>query len=210
MSWANLHSLAFGFGSAVDSREYHTRFHSYRVSEIATAMTRVLGVEKEERDEIHLGAHLHDIGKVHIADEVLQKKGPFTENDCWEMQQHPEAGYRIVKRSGMPRVVLNIVRHHHERYDGMGYPDGLEGKSIPREARILAIADTLDAMASGRAHCDAVPLDLAFTEIEMCSGTQLDPHMIEVILAVNRGFLERLFKRGQDSHVLADEAVFYA
>ncbi len=189
-----MHALAYAFASAVDARDYHCRFHSLRVSEITAAMTRLMPIGDDLEEEIHLGAHLHDIGKVFVADVVVQKPGRFDEHDCWEMQQHPEAGYRIVRRAGLSKVVLNIVLYHHERFDGKGYPKGLAGKDIPREARLVSLADALDAMVSGRQYNRSVPLETALCEMDACAGSQFDPDLLEVLMSVDPRVLEKLFR----------------
>jgi HD-GYP domain-containing protein (c-di-GMP phosphodiesterase class II) len=130
------------------------------------------------------GALLHDIGKIAVADAILLKPAKLTPEEWVEMRKHPTAGDEMLKRVPFLRPASAIVRHHHERFDGTGYPDGLKGAEIPLGARLFAMADTLDAMTSDRSYRRGPGVEAARTEIQRHSGKQFDPHIVELFLKV--------------------------
>ena len=128
------------------------------------------------------GALLHDIGKIGIRDEVLQKKGQLTPEEYQYVQQHPLIGVKIVEGIDFFKDKISMIRNHHEHFDGSGYPDGLMGETIPLEARIIAVSDAFDAMTSLRPHRRAMPVDEVIEEMEKGKGKQFDPQILEIFL----------------------------
>jgi HD-GYP domain-containing protein (c-di-GMP phosphodiesterase class II) len=170
--------------------------HGPRVAALAEPVARRLGWDRERIAALRYGAPLHDIGKVAIRREVLRKTGPLTVDELAEIRRHPRAGADLVLPIRQARQALPYVLFHHERWDGGGYPAGLRGRSIPLEARVLAVADAFDAMTSPRPYRTALDADLALIEIAACAGSQFDP-------AVAEAFLEAWSERLLDRHLLA-------
>ena len=176
---------------ALELKDPYTRGHSVRVSHYSTVVARALELHPETVHEVELGGHVHDIGKIGVREAVLNKPGPLTEDENEHIMTHPLLGWRILSPLlGDAPLILNIVRSHHERYDGRGVPDGLAGDRIPLEARIVAVADAFDAMTSGRPYRrgQQMTMERAVAELERCSGTQFDPEVLRAFLgAVDRG-----------------------
>ncbi len=158
---------------ALEANDTHTRGHSARVSEYAVALLEWTGGVDEE--SLRTGAQLHDIGKIGVAGGILGKAGPLDEDEVLHIRQHPAIGVTILSPLLEDRTALDVVRHHHERWDGGGYPDGLSGEEIPLAARIVAVADTFDAMTSSRAYREARTPEQAVREIQKEAGRQFDP-----------------------------------
>jgi hypothetical protein len=163
---------------ALEAKDVYTRGHSERVAEYAAAIAGSMGLSEESIERIRLAAQLHDLGKVGLSDSVLCKAGRLTTDEYTEVQHHPQTGAEIVERVPALAELAPIVRHHHERYDGTGYGDGLSGEDIPLESRILAVADSFDAMTSSRAYREALSSSAAFEEILACQGSQFDPGIV--------------------------------
>ena len=177
------------------ARDQYTYGHSERVSYYATALAAELGLSPDEVASIRVAAILHDIGRVQIPQDLLLKSGPLTESEFEEVRRHPEHAATILKPlSGMGSVVED-VRHHHERIDGTGYPAGLSGDHIPIAARIIAVADTFDALCNERPYRRAMTTDQAILEIKRLSGVAFDPKIVDIAVE----FLPRLV-RGGDGH----------
>jgi putative two-component system response regulator len=173
---ASVQSLA----DALEVKDPYTRGHSIRVSHYSVAIARRLGLNGGLLKQIELGGHVHDIGKIGVREAVLNKPGPLTHAEYEHIMTHPVVGWRILAPLlGEAPAALNVVRWHHERYDGSGVPDGLTGEGIPLEARIAAVADSLDAMTSGRPYRPGRTLEAALDELERCSGSQFDPAVVE-------------------------------
>lgn len=170
--------------SAMDTRDSETEYHSLRVTAYADHLARRMGLGPEEREALQRGALLHDVGKIGVPDAVLLKPGRLTEAEWLLMRRHPQIGAEML--AGIPFLApaLPVVRHHHERWDGQGYPDGLAGEEIPLIARIFAVVDTLDAMTADRPYRAARSLAEGRAEIARCAGTQFDPQIVEAFLAV--------------------------
>ena len=169
---------------ALDARDRETKGHSFRVAEYVMLMSRRLGID-EESDEwtaIRRGALLHDVGKIGVPDQVLHKPGPLTPEEWVKMKGHPMIGYDMLREISFLAEAANIVRCHHERFDGKGYPRGLAGDEIPLGARIFSAADAFDAMTSDRAYRKALRPEAARDEIIRHSGTQFDPQVVQVFL----------------------------
>ncbi len=166
----------------VDNRDPYTFEHSRRVAEYAECMARELGLPAEEIEVISLSARVHDLGKVGINDNVLQKPGKFTEEEHLTMQQHVRIGAEILERFPRYREGRDIVLYHHERYDGEGYLEGLRGDEVPIGSRIVAVADAYDAMTTDRPHRKALSHEIAVDELKRCSGSQFDPVVVGAFL----------------------------
>jgi putative two-component system response regulator len=188
---ASVQSLA----EALELKDPYTRGHSIRVSQYSTIIARSMGLDGEMLRQIELGGHVHDIGKIGVRETVLNKPDRLTPEEYQHIMTHPVLGWRILAPLlGDTPNALNIVRSHHERYDGRGIPDGLSGESIPLEARIAAAADAFDAMTSDRPYrASEMTLDLAVAEIRRCSGSQFDPHVVSALIeSAERGELQLL------------------
>ncbi|MCS7190379.1 MAG: response regulator [Fimbriimonadales bacterium] len=170
--------------AALDTRDTETEGHSERVAAYTMAMARRLDLSPDELMNIERGALLHDIGKIGVPDSILYKPGPLTPEEWEIMKQHPVIGYRMCMKVDALRPAAPIVLHHHERWDGQGYPYGLAGEAIPLGARIFAIADTLDAITSDRPYRKAKSFAEAREEIVRCAGTQFDPEMVKLFLEI--------------------------
>jgi putative nucleotidyltransferase with HDIG domain len=170
--------------AALDTRDTETEGHSERVAAYTMLIAQRLNLSEEELPHIERGALLHDIGKIGVPDHILYKPGPLTPDEWEIMKQHPVVGYKMCMKIEMLRPAAPIVLHHHERWDGKGYPYGLSGEEIPLGARIFAIADTLDAMTSDRPYRKALSFAQAREEIERCAGAQFDPELVKVFLSV--------------------------
>jgi putative nucleotidyltransferase with HDIG domain len=168
---------------ALEARD-HTHGHGVRVAALAEPVAERLGWSRERLALLRFGAPLHDIGKMRVRREVLGKAGPLTLEELAEIRQHPRAGAALVLPLRDARQALPYVLFHHEHWDGGGYPAGLHGRSIPVEARVLAVADAFDAMTSPRPYRRPLPLQRALTEVARCSGTQFDPLVAEIFLEV--------------------------
>lgn len=169
---------------ALDVRDRETEGHAQRVARYMDLMARELRSPHVNVRTLRRGALLHDVGKIGIPDEILRKTGELDGSEWRVMKRHPAYGARIL--AGIPYLsgAAEIVRHHHEKFDGSGYPDGLAGEEIPLGARIFALADALDAMTSDRPYRRAMSLEDAISEIERCSGKQFDPVMVNAFLRI--------------------------
>lgn len=178
---------------SIESRDPYTGGHCKRLVTYAELLAREAGITGLELETVRFGAALHDSGKVGVRDAVLQKAGPLTPEEWAEMRLHPYIGGQLCKRVSFLRHIYPVVYHHHERYDGTGYPDGLKGEEIPLAARIVTIADAYDAMTSDRPYRGAADHEYAVSELRRCAGTQFDPDLVERFIAA----LER--ERGAQS-----------
>jgi len=163
--------------NAIEAKDQYTKGHSIRVTQYAMWYAKHNEIPFPEASDIQLAARLHDIGKLGIADAVLNKPGTFVDEEYNIIKKHPETSYKILKPI-MSDPILKTIRYHHERWDGKGYPDGLAEELIPVGARIVGLADSFDAMTSFRAYKKAMTLDKAIEEIERCAGTQFDPGIV--------------------------------
>jgi HD-GYP domain-containing protein (c-di-GMP phosphodiesterase class II) len=170
--------------SALEARDPYTQAHAGRIRDFAVSIAIAMQLPYEQRRAVRLGAILHDVGKIGISDSILLKPGPLTEDEWTIMRTHPEIGERMLKNIDFLAPALPVVRNHHERWDGKGYPDGLAGEDIPMGARIVAVCDAFDAMTSDRPYRKALGLDEACRELEKNSGTQFDPSCVDLIVDV--------------------------
>ena len=166
--------------AAIDAKDMHTRMHSERVAAIAEDLAKARKLDEIDIETIRLGSRIHDIGKIAIPDRILFKPGLLTPEEYEIIKTHPSTGAELLKFAKFFRQVLPIVRHHHERWDGKGYPKGLAQEEIPLSARIVALADAYEAITAGRPHRAAKSPEEALEEILRHSGTQFDPELVEL------------------------------
>lgn len=167
---------------AIDAKDTYTHGHSLRVTEHALGLARTLRLAPPILEVLEVGGLLHDIGKIGIPEKILHKKGPLSNGEFDVIKRHPSDGARMLGELAEMAHVALCVRHHHERFDGTGYPDGLAGDSIPLTARILAVADAYDAITSERPYRKALGRRQAVEELRRCSGTQFDPRLVDLFI----------------------------
>lgn len=180
----NTQDVLVALANAVEAKDPVTEHHCDRVADLALALARLAGLEEQTVEAVGYGAVLHDIGKIGITEAVLTKSGALTEAERREMQRHPLVGSEILRPLRLGQVVGPIVRGHHERWDGRGYPDGLRGEEIPVGARVVAVADAWDAMTHNRPYRRRLSDQQARDELRQHGGTQFDPELVELLLAL--------------------------
>lgn len=168
----------------VEAKDPYTRGHSDRVSEYSVLIGKKLDLDEKTLHILKIGGLFHDIGKIGIPDSILLKESKLSDEEYSQIKNHPMIGVHMLGDAAIFTDILPIVKHHHERYDGRGYPSQLVGDDIPYVARIAAVADTFDAMTSKRSYRDSLPIDVVRAEIERCSGTQFDPNIAKVFLDI--------------------------
>jgi diguanylate cyclase (GGDEF)-like protein len=173
---------AASLARAVDSRDAYTGSHSERVAALAAGIAERLGLSADDIELTRLAGSLHDLGKLAIPEEILQKEANLSSAEWLVVQRHPQIGYRMLESLGVDPIA-DWVLHHHERWDGSGYPDGLAGENIPLGARIIFVADAFDAMTSSRLYRLPMSHAAAIEEVERCAGTQFDPEVVRAFLA---------------------------
>ncbi len=187
------HEIIECITAALDAKDPYTAGHSQRVSEMAMKVCQLIGLREETTEQIHIAAHLHDIGKIGVPDAVLNKPDRLTDEEFEQIKKHPTIGAEILSKSHHLSEVKDIVLSHHERYDGKGYPQGLKAEKIPVGARIIAICDSIDAMTSTRSYRQARSFEFCYDEIKKNLGIMYDPiigqyvldHWNEVINVIN-------------------------
>lgn len=171
---------------AIDAKDRYTSGHSERVARVSVLLAKQLGLCSEELDKIYLAGLLHDIGKIGIDDQILNKPGNLSTEEFAHIRRHPELGYEILRGVRQLDEILPAVLYHHENWDGTGYPHGLRGKETPKPARIIAVADAFDAMSSDRPYRKGMPLEVIEEILQKGSGTQWDPEVVEAYFAVRK------------------------
>jgi len=172
-------------GDVVEADDSYTGQHCKSVVRLALDVATELRLDSERKRHVEFGALLHDVGKIAVPKEIINKPGKLDEREWAVVKMHTVEGQRMLERiGGFMRDVGIIVRSSHERWDGSGYPDGLRGEEIPLEARIIAICDAMNAMTTTRSYREAMPLDVAREELERCSGSQFDPRVVSALLRV--------------------------
>lgn len=194
--YSNLLATLYAFVTAIEARDPYTKEHSSRVTRLAVAMAQAMDLSNEELEILNVAGLLHDIGKIGIRDEILLKPGRLDANEYQIIQQHPIIGAEIMDNLGLWHREKQIVRGHHERYDGTGYPDRLKGDDIPVLARILSIADVYDALASDRAYRRRMEEEKILDIIYSGAGSQFDPDMVDVF--------RRLYESGEVARLLEE------
>jgi HD-GYP domain-containing protein (c-di-GMP phosphodiesterase class II) len=185
---ANRQAL-FGLAEAIEAKDPYTRGHCGRVAAYSLVLAKEAGYPEDGLETLEFGAFLHDIGKIGIRDAVLLKPGPLDDTEWQHMREHPVKGHDIASKIEMLRPIMPAVRSHHERWDGSGYPDKMIAESIPLVARIVAIADAFDAMATDRPYKKALPLDECEAVLRKTAGKMYDPELIEVFVSRHLGAL---------------------
>ncbi len=178
----------------VEAKDRYTRGHSDRVAEYSVLIGKHMGLSEEELKTLRIGGLFHDIGKIGIPDAILLKEGKLDDNEYSEIKNHPSIGKHILSNASIFSNIIPIVYHHHEKYNGTGYPEQLAGENIPLLARITAVADTFDAMTSKRSYRNAIPLEYVRAEIEKCSGTQFDPKIANIFLDILDNHYDEILK----------------
>ena len=178
----------------VEAKDRYTRGHSDRVAEFSVLIGKYMGLSEEDLKTLRIGGLFHDIGKIGIPDAILLKEGKLDDNEYSEIKNHPSIGKHILSNASIFSSIIPIVYHHHEKYNGTGYPEQLAGDQIPLFARIAAVADTFDAMTSKRSYRNAIPLEYVRAEIEKCSGTQFDPQIAKVFLDILDNHYDEILK----------------
>ncbi len=177
--FATLEALA----RTMDARDPHTSEHSARVAAISLEIADQLGLRPDEREALRCSGLLHDLGKIGVDDRILRKPGPLTEDEWEEERRHPMIGFQMVKDVPFLALSLPGIRHHHERWNGQGYPDGLKGEAVPLQARIIAVADTFEAMTADRPYRKSFSFEFAVQTIQQCAGSQFDPAVADAFAA---------------------------
>jgi putative nucleotidyltransferase with HDIG domain len=178
--------------NAVEARDAYTGKHAERVSAYGMEIARAYGLPFTETPQLEFGFLLHDVGKVAIPDAILYKPGPLTTSERALMAQHPLIGAQIVRSIEFLGSAVEVIRSHHEWWNGSGYPDGLAGDAIPASARVFAVADALDALTTDRPYRPASPLERARSLIVDAAGSQFDPHVIEAFETIGDNVLQRI------------------
>lgn len=191
---SQFHDLILCVISALEARDPYTSHHSSRVAEMTETICKIIGLDDEEKEIYHIAAHLHDIGKIGIRDNVLLKEGKLYDEEWEIMKSHSEQGYNILMNVSSFENIALIVRSHHERFDGKGYPDGLKGNDIPLGSRIIAIADSIDAMISDRPYRKGMDTDICKGEIEKNIGVMYDPTIAGKVIE----HWDEVIKSGED------------
>lgn len=189
---------------AVDAKDRYTSGHSRRVAEYSRKIAARMGKSKEELDDIYYTGLLHDVGKIRIPVEIINKPGKLTDDEFNIIKVHPVTGYHILRSISENSSIAIAAKYHHERYDGKGYPNGLSGNNIPEIARILCVADSYDAMTSNRSYRNALPQDVVRSELEKGKGTQFDPQIANIMLQLMDEDVHYLMRQTDSSiyHIL--------
>lgn len=183
--------------ASIDAKDPYTCGHSERVAELSADLARSAGMSEAQVERVRIAGLVHDIGKIGVPEAVLRKPGRLTDQEFGMMKQHPEIGYRVLRDIPQLEDVLPGVLHHHERFDGKGYPHGLSGDRTPLMARIIALADSFDAMSSNRTYRSALNREKVLSEIEKCAGTQFDPQLAHLFLGLDLSEYDEMVARHQ-------------
>jgi len=181
---SNFYGILKSLVNALEAKDLYTGKHSERVTRYATEAARILGCSGAQLESVQTAGYLHDIGKIGVRDSILNKPGPLTREEYEIVKKHPSIGDSIVSELGLSPEERSIIRHHHERWDGAGYPDGLRGEQIPVLARVVSVADAFDAMTSKRAYREAMSPDESVAELLKTRGKQFDPSVVDAFMRV--------------------------
>jgi putative nucleotidyltransferase with HDIG domain len=203
---ANRQAL-FGLAEAIEAKDPYTKGHCGRVAAYSLVLAQESGYPADGLETLEFGAFLHDIGKIGIRDAVLLKPGPLDEEEWMHMRTHPDKGAEIANQIEMLRPIMPAVRNHHERWDGKGYPDGMKGEDIPLPARIVAIADAYDAMATDRPYKRGLPIEDCEALLRKNARTMYDPELVEIFCGQHLGALYREDYAGGYDEVMPAEDV---
>lgn len=180
----DFHTFVANFVMAVEAKDTYTAGHSDRVADIALVIAKQLKLTPKQCESVHIAGHLHDIGKIGIPDGILLKSGKLTLQEYEVIKCHSVIGYKILKENKNLQDVALAILHHHEKYDGTGYPSGLVGTNIPLTARIISIADAFDAMVTRRTYKSQMSVKDALTEIRKQCGRHFDPLMVKAFIEI--------------------------
>ena len=183
----------------VEARDEYTRGHSDRVSEYSVIIGKKMGLSDKDIKTLKIGGLFHDIGKIGVPDSILLKESKLTDDEYSQIKNHPSIGAHILSTATIFQDIIPIVKHHHEKFNGTGYPGKLVGEEIPFLARITAVADSFDAMTSKRTYRDSLPMDIVRNEIERCKGTQFDPELTDIFLDILENHFDEI-KEIQDKY----------
>jgi len=178
------HDIIECLTAALEARDPYSKEHSSRVADMAYDLGRRLGLKGKELEKVHIAAHLHDIGKIGVPDQILRKPGKLLPHEWAAIRRHPEIGYNILSRSRRLEDIALLVLYHHERWDGKGYPKGLKGEAIPLGARIIGLCDAIDAMTSDRPYRPALSWRQCWEEVEANKALQFDAVVVEAAEAL--------------------------
>ena len=176
----------------IEAKDVYTRGHSDRVAAYSILIGKRVGLSDTDLKNLEIGGLFHDIGKIGVPDTILLKNSKLTDEEYSQIKQHPNIGVHILSNASIFNDILPIVEHHHEKYDGTGYPSKLAGNDIPYLARITAIADSFDAMASRRAYRDSLDFNVIISEFERCKGTQFDPKLADIFLDILKNHIDEI------------------
>jgi len=192
--------------NAIEARDQYTRGHTERVTVLADLVAERMGWSEKRRAELKMGCTLHDIGKIGVPDAILNKPKPLSDDERQKMESHPELGAKILEGIEYLKPAIPYILHHHERYDGAGYPRGLSGEEIPIEGRLLAVVDTYDAIVSNRPYREGASPEKAVAELRLFSGRQFDPEIVEVLVqAWEEGLIDKLGIYGDKIETAVDQ-----
>ena len=186
--WESIQTLRY----TVDAKDNYTRGHSDRVAEYSVLIGKALNLPEKDINTLHVGGLFHDIGKIGVPDSILLKEDTLTSDEYSEIKNHPSIGAHILSTASIFNDIIPIVKHHHEQYDGTGYPGKLKGTDIPYLARITAIADSFDAMTSKRTYRDSLPIEVVIEEFKKCRGTQFDPELTDIFLDIVKNNYDKI------------------
>lgn len=192
--------------NTIEAKDPYTSGHAERVGDYAVAIAEEMVLKPGQIDTIKNAALLHDIGKIGVNDNVLNKKAKLTDEEFDIIKTHPSIGYDIIKDIGFLSNIMDIVKHHHEKWDGTGYPDGLKGDEIPLETTILTVADSFDAMVTDRPYRKALSVETALGEIVRCRGTQFNPDIVDVSVRVFRAYEKDIEENNRKLEQIIQEA----
>jgi putative nucleotidyltransferase with HDIG domain len=184
----------------LESKDPFTHGHSSRVNYYSNLLAQKLDLSQAELRDLQVGAYLHDIGKLGVDTKIIYKEGPFTREELLLMRKHPEIGVELVSPIGLSHRVTSIIRHHHEFYDGSGYPDGLKGEAIPLITRIVSTSESFDAMVTDRPYRKALPLNEIIAELKRYAGVQFDPYLVQLLLQIIEEKGEDIFPKRFQLH----------
>ena len=184
----------------VEAKDTYTRGHSDRVSAYSVLIGEKVGLSDKDLKTLKIGGLFHDIGKIGVPDAILQKNSKLTDDEYSEIKNHPSIGAHILSTATIFKDIIPVVKHHHEKYDGTGYPGRLKGEEIPYLARIAAIADSFDAMTSRRTYRDSLPIETVINEFERCKGTQFDPELTDIFLDILNNHFDDI-KKIQEKYI---------
>lgn len=177
------YTTVYTLAETIEKRDPYTGNHTKRVMEYSLAIGKTLGLAEQDMTRLQFGAVLHDIGKIGVRDNVLLKESALTDEEFEQIKKHPVYGEEIIRPISQFKSAIPGVKHHHEKFNGRGYPDGLKGEEIDITARIIAVADSFDAMTSNRPYREGLSMDVAFEELRKYSGTQFDPEVVDAFFA---------------------------